>query len=73
VGGTSQVVVDGETGFLVAPQSPVELARAIARLYCDPQLSQRMGQLGRQRVERHFTVGDMVRAYEALYVGAGQS
>jgi glycosyltransferase involved in cell wall biosynthesis len=73
VGGTSQVVVDGETGFLVAPQSPGELARAIVRLYCDPQLSQRMGQLGRQRVERHFTVGDMVRAYEALYVGAGQS
>ncbi len=67
VGGTPEVVVDGVTGLLVPPHDPQSLAQAIIRLLGDPDLRRRMGQAGRERVERHFTVERMVRETESLY------
>jgi len=67
VGGTPEVVVDGVTGLLVPPRDPVALAQAIERLLADPELRHRMGQAGRERVEQHFSVEQMVRKTEALY------
>ncbi len=69
VGGIPEVVVDGETGFLVpfersgdaygTPADPVGFASAIAervnRLLRAPDLAERLGQAGRQRVLEHFT------------------
>lgn len=69
VGGTTEVVVDEVTGLLVPPGCPKAMAAAIVRLHRDPHLSQRMGELGRQRVEQKFSVESMVRAYEELYLG----
>lgn len=73
VGGTPEVVVDGKTGLLVSTRAPEELATAIVRLYQNHALAQRMGTLGRQRVERLFTIEHMIRAYEAQYLEVGQS
>jgi glycosyltransferase involved in cell wall biosynthesis len=67
VGGNPEVVVEGETGLLVPPGSPPELARAMLRLQRDPDRSRRMGLAGRKRVERHFDIRRMVADYEALY------
>jgi glycosyltransferase involved in cell wall biosynthesis len=54
-GGTPDVVVDGETGFLV-PYGDVDgLENALRSLLADPGLSQRMGRAGRQRLEDEFT------------------
>jgi glycosyltransferase involved in cell wall biosynthesis len=69
VGGTPEVVVEGQTGLLVPPRSPAELATAMLRLLRDPALCARMGKLGRERVERRFEVRRMVADYERLYVG----
>jgi sugar transferase (PEP-CTERM/EpsH1 system associated) len=67
VGGTPEVVVDGVTGLLVPPGDPDALAQSIARLLCDPDLRYKMGQAGRERVVKHFSVGRMVEQTEWLY------
>jgi sugar transferase (PEP-CTERM/EpsH1 system associated) len=69
VGGNSEVIADGETGFLVPPQNPPALADALLRLHRDPGLGARLGQAGRSRVEARFDVRRMVAQYEALYQG----
>ncbi len=68
VGGTPEVVVDGQTGLLIPPQSPHEIAGAIVQLYQDPSTAQRMGKLGRQRVEQQFSIERMIKAYQAQYL-----
>jgi glycosyltransferase involved in cell wall biosynthesis len=67
VGGNPEVVVSGETGLLVPPHQPNDLARALLALWRDPEKSRAMGLAGRRRVERHFDIRQMVAAYEALY------
>src|SRR5262249_51416971 len=55
VGGITEVVADGETGLLVPPGRPDELARAIVTLLDDPQRARSMGVAGRHRVLTHFS------------------
>ncbi|HCD42038.1 MAG TPA: glycogen synthase, partial [Firmicutes bacterium] len=50
VGGIIEVVVHGETGFLVEPGRPGELALALNKLLRDRELARRMGKAGRKRV-----------------------
>jgi phosphatidyl-myo-inositol dimannoside synthase len=52
VGGAPDAVVDGETGLLVDPQSPPDVAEAIVRLLSDQELAQRLGAAGRRRAEQ---------------------
>ncbi|MGE5549091.1 MAG: glycogen synthase [Bacteroidota bacterium] len=55
VGGIPEVVVDGETGFLVPPGEKEALARAVRSVVADPEMAARMGAAGRKRVEESFT------------------
>ena len=48
VGGTPEVVVDGDTGILVPPDDQEALARAIRSLLAAPALRGRMGESGRE-------------------------
>ncbi len=68
VGGNPEVVIEGETGLLVSPQAPAELAAAMVHLLQSPNVRRRMGQAGRSRVERYFDVRRMVAEYEAHYL-----
>lgn len=54
VGGIKEVVIDNETGLLVAPEDPNELAVAIIRLIENSQIAKDMGQKARERVMRIF-------------------
>ena len=67
VGGIPELVVDGVTGLLVPPHAPISLAEAIVRLLDAPDLRRQMGQAGRERVKKRFTVERMVSRTEALY------
>jgi glycosyltransferase involved in cell wall biosynthesis len=49
VGGMAEIVVDGETGFLVPAGDAAALAAAIERLLADPESARRMGTAGRER------------------------
>ena len=64
-GGIPEAVVHGETGLLVAPGEPRELAAAIVRLLKDPALGQRMGAAGHARVADQFGVGRLLRRHAA--------
>ena len=67
VSAVPEVVVDGETGLLVAPSDPEAMARAALRLASDPDERERMGQAGSQRVAQEFGLDRMVEETLALY------
>ena len=69
VGGNPEVVKNGETGFLVAPNQPQALADALLKLHHNPSLAKQFGSNGRARVEAKFCARKMVTAYESLYRG----
>ncbi len=48
-----ETVVDGETGLLVDPDDPEDLARALAALLSNPDHCRAMGEAGRRRVEQY--------------------
>jgi glycosyltransferase involved in cell wall biosynthesis len=62
-----EIVLDGETGWLVSPRDTDALAKALRAALADPLERQRRGELGRQRLEREFTVAAMVERTLALY------
>ncbi len=66
VGGTPEVVLDGQTGLLVAPGDPSALGEALLALLADRSLAERFGRAGRARVEAHFGEERMLRQIEAL-------
>lgn len=67
VGGTPEVVADGETGLLVPPRDPAGLAEAIGRLLAEPELRARMGEAGRSRVAERFSADEMTRRVLEVY------
>ena len=66
-GGIPEVVVDGETGFLVPPRDHDAMAGAIVTLLKDDALRQRMGEAGRARVRRIFSADRMVQDTLRVY------
>ena len=66
-GGVPEIVVDGETGWMV-PMGEVEpLAEAMLRLWREPETARAMGESGRARVEREFTIEATARRVEAVW------
>jgi phosphatidylinositol alpha-1,6-mannosyltransferase len=53
-GGVPETVRDGETGLLVEPDRPADLAEAIRVLLRDRKLTQRLGAAGRREIERYY-------------------
>jgi glycosyltransferase involved in cell wall biosynthesis len=66
-GGIPDIVVHEETGLLVAPGDPKALASAVGVLLDDKSRWAVLGQAGRRRVERLFTVETMVSKLVACY------
>jgi len=67
VGGVKEVVVDGETGLLVPPEKPEDLAEAIDTVLGDSELRTRFGENGRKRVETMFSWESVARKLIAIY------
>jgi glycosyltransferase involved in cell wall biosynthesis len=69
VGGNPELVVDGETGFLVPAKDPTAFAEKVAVVLRDPDLRTRMGQAARARIDAQFRVADVAARYLQLYEG----
>lgn len=66
-GGIPEVVDDGETGLLAPPGNPEGLAAALTRLLRDEGLRRRLGEAGRRKVEREFSLSRMGERVAAHY------
>lgn len=67
VGGLPELVVPGQTGWLVPSGDAPALATAITRLLTEPETRRAFGRAGRKRVEQNFSLPTMVRRYEAMF------
>jgi spore coat protein SA len=66
-GALPEIVVDGETGFLVDRGDSGGLSAAVAKLLANPLLRAKMGAAGRERVRNSFTWDRCVARLNELY------
>lgn len=66
IGGLPDIVIDGETGFLVPPGDPQALREAVQCLLDDPVRRERMGTMAKQRVVA-FQAKTVVPRIEQVY------
>ncbi len=67
VGGLPDLLAEGETGFLVPPGNPGQLAQALARLLESPELAFAMGAKARERFEGLFGLKRLAEETESAY------
>ncbi|WP_217919607.1 GT4 family glycosyltransferase PelF [Actinomadura sp. BRA 177] len=67
VGGVTEAVAD--TGLVVPPRAPRQMADACLRLLGDTMLRRRLGRAARDRALELFTVDRAVDAFRAIYTG----
>lgn len=68
VGGVPEVVIDGETGLTVPPDTPQALADALVRVLSDARLSSALGNAGRRHVYPRYDSSRLVDDVRRLYV-----
>jgi len=72
VSGIPELIDDGRTGVLVAPEAPAELAQALAALIQDPARRRALGEAGRLRVTANFALDpNVARLARKFGLGAG--
>ncbi|MFI5456417.1 MAG: glycosyltransferase [Isosphaerales bacterium] len=71
--GTTEAVIDGQTGLLIPVGNVQLLARAIRDIVRDPVMARRLGEAGRARVEAHFRADTMVAQFAELYENLARS
>jgi|GEM_PF-1711334 len=67
VGGIKDIVVNGETGLLIAPNDADALAEAINTLLADPAKAADFAEAGFRRVYDYFSMDAMVEKYHSLF------
>lgn len=67
VGGAGEIVVDGETGFIVPPGDTDTFAARTAAVLANPDLARRLGARGRERVRGLFSLEEQARRTVELY------
>lgn len=63
-GGTSDIIIDGQTGYLVDPSHPEELKNRIQDILQHPDLANRLGQAARYRIADYFTWDKVFQRFE---------
>ena len=71
VGGISEVVSNGEDGYLVENRDPKAFAEKCFLLYENRELRRRMARAAREKVVKSFSVENMAAQYYELYLSKG--
>jgi glycosyltransferase involved in cell wall biosynthesis len=69
VGGATQQIEDGVTGFLTPPRDAEALAAALMRLLEDDEVRSRMRIAALERVKTHFSLDHMAASYRSVCLG----
>jgi glycosyltransferase involved in cell wall biosynthesis len=69
VGGNPELVVDGQTGYLVPPRDPASFAARVVELLRNPGLRSSMGEAGYRRIRESFRIDDVASRYLNVYDG----
>jgi glycosyltransferase involved in cell wall biosynthesis len=72
-GGLPEIVVDGETGFIIEAERPDQLAERLQRLIESPELRRTMGDAGKRRVRERFTLEKMVIGHERVLTAVAEA
>jgi len=67
VGGTSEILQDGDTGFLVEPRNVDELVSRISTLVADSNLRLEMGGRARKFIERYYSWNQVAAQLSVVY------
>ncbi len=67
VGGIKEIIIDKETGYLVTPESPNEIAKALQALIDSPEQRTLMGANAYRRVKKHFSIEAMIDSYLTIF------
>jgi glycosyltransferase involved in cell wall biosynthesis len=67
-GGPQEIVEDGKTGLLVPPADAGAMAAKVLQVLNDPELGQQLGRNARLAIEGRFSLDQMLREYEAVYL-----
>jgi glycosyltransferase involved in cell wall biosynthesis len=62
-----ELVVDGETGFLVKVGDCPAFSQFADRILADAELAKRLGEAGRERMRKQFDLETMIKSHRALY------
>jgi colanic acid/amylovoran biosynthesis glycosyltransferase len=73
VSGIPELVVDGETGLLVAPDDAAALAEALARVFRDQDMARRLARAGREMMVSQFNGEASARQLRRLFDAAIQA
>lgn len=64
VGGTAELLREGETGLTFAPGDAMALAHRLKSMLRDEELRRRLAKAGREMVEKHFAIEPMIDTIE---------
>ncbi len=66
-GGIPDMIINGETGLLVAPENAAALADGLSELLADPALCQRLGENARRKAEAEYSIDHNMERLLAIY------
>lgn len=66
-GGNNELIENGRTGLMVSDHKPETIVKAIGCLLANQEMARRMGEYGKIRLEREFSLDRMVQEYDRLY------
>lgn len=66
-GGSPELIENGVSGIIIPPDRPEEIARAVMRLYEDPEGCKAMGAKARERIDQSFRIETTIAQTLDLY------
>jgi glycosyltransferase involved in cell wall biosynthesis len=67
IGGIPEIVQNKLTGILFSPGNIKDFADALYFLLKNPDIAKQMGKVGKEKVEKHFSIDIMAKKYEEIY------
>ena len=65
--GNREMIIDGESGYVVPKKDPIAMARALEKMYADKEAPQRMGLAAQERIKNRFSSENSIKGYETFY------